>query len=73
MRRQPGLGKGHEMYAQVTTMMASEHRRGMLADAKRRRPGQLQLALLRASRRAGRAEWRMHRAYRTAARLRTEL
>jgi hypothetical protein len=61
------------MYAQLTTMLVSEHRRGMLADAKRRRPARLQLAFHRASRRADRARWRMHRAYQTAARLSTEL
>jgi hypothetical protein len=53
--------------------LACERRREMLTDAKRQRPARLQVAFLRASRRACRAERRMHQAYRTAARLRAEL
>jgi hypothetical protein len=60
------------MYSQLG-QLASEHRREMLADAKQQRPARLQLALVRTVRRANRAERRMHRAYRTAARLRAEL
>ena len=60
------------MYSQVSRL-AGERRREMLADAKRERPARLQLALVRASRRADRAERRMSQAYRTAARLRAEL
>ncbi len=53
--------------------LAGERRRAMLADARQQRLVRLQLAFLRASRRADRAERRMHRAYRAAARLRAEL
>jgi hypothetical protein len=60
------------MQSQVV-QLASERRREMLAEAKRQRPVWLQLAYLRAARRAERAERRMRRAYRTAARLRAEL
>jgi hypothetical protein len=61
-----------QMHSQVV-QLASERRRELLAEAKQQRPLWLQLAYLRASRRAERAERRMHRAYRTAARLRAEL
>jgi hypothetical protein len=60
------------MHSQLV-QLASERRREMLAEAKQQRPVWLQLAYLRASRRAERAERRMRRAYRTAARLRAEL
>jgi hypothetical protein len=60
------------MYSQVS-WLAGERHREMLADAKRARPARLQAALLRAARRADRAERRMHQAYRAAARLRAEL
>jgi hypothetical protein len=60
------------MQSQVV-QLASERRREMLAEARQQRPVRLQLAYLRASRRAERAERRMRRAYRTAARLRAEL
>jgi hypothetical protein len=58
------------MYAQQTMLdLTTEHRNDMLADARQQRPAQLQRAFLRASRRAGRAQRRMDRAYRTVARL----
>jgi hypothetical protein len=60
------------MHSQLA-QLAGERRRDMLAEAKRQRPARLQLAFLRATRRADRAERRMHRAYRAAARLRAEL
>jgi hypothetical protein len=60
------------MHSQLV-QLASERRREMLAEAKQQRPVWLQLAYLRASRRAERAERRMRRANRTAARLRAEL
>lgn len=60
------------MHTQIV-QLASERRREMLAEAKQQRPVWLQLAYLRASRRAERAERRMPRAYCTAARLRAEL
>lgn len=66
--------KGHVslMHSQVV-QLASERRRELLAEAKQQRPVWLLLAYLRASRRAERAQRRMHRAYRNAARLRAEL
>jgi hypothetical protein len=60
------------MYSQISQLTGERHRE-MLADAKRERAAWLQQALHRASRRADRAERRMLRAYRTAARLRAEL
>lgn len=60
------------MYSQLS-QLASERRRDMLADARQQRPVRLQLGFLKATRRADRAERRMRRAYRTAARLRAEL
>ena len=60
------------MHSQLV-QLASERRREMLAEAKQQRPLWLQLAYLRASRRAERAQRRMHRAHRTLARLRAEL
>jgi hypothetical protein len=60
------------MYGQLNKL-ADERRRDLLADAKRERSARLQAALLRASRCADRAERRIRRAYRTAARLRAEL
>jgi hypothetical protein len=61
-----------QMHSHVV-QLASERRRELLAEAKQQRPLWLQLAYLRASRRGERAERRMQRAYRTAARLRAEL
>jgi hypothetical protein len=60
------------MHAQLL-QLASERRREMLAEAKQQRPMWLQLAYLRASRLADRAERRMDRAHRRAAQLRAEL
>ncbi len=60
------------MYTQLP-QLACERRREMLADAKQRRPAGLQSAIRRTSRRADRAARRLHRAYRTAARLGAEL
>jgi hypothetical protein len=60
------------MHSQLV-QLASERRREMLAEAKEQRPAWLQLAYLRAARRAGRAQRRMRRAYRAAAHLRAEL
>jgi hypothetical protein len=67
-----GEGEVRQMYSQLSRL-ADERRRDMLADAKRERPAWLQLALVRASRRADRAERRMRQAYRAAARRRAEL
>jgi len=60
------------MHSQLV-QLASERRHELLAEARQQRPVWLQLAYLRASRRAERAQRRMHRAYRTAARLRAEV
>jgi hypothetical protein len=53
--------------------LASERDREMLAEARRQRPAVLLLAFRKASRRADRAQRRLHRARLTAARLRANL
>ena len=68
MEEKGSVGLMHSQLVQL----ASERRREMLAEAKQQRPVWLQLAYLRASRRAQRAERRMRRAYRAVARLRAE-
>jgi hypothetical protein len=60
------------MYSQIGPL-ASERHREMMAEARQQRPAWLLLAFHKASRRADRAQRRLHQARRTASRLRANL
>jgi hypothetical protein len=60
------------MHSQVS-QLASERQREMLAEARQQRPALLLMAFRKASRRADRAQRRLHQARRTAAQLRANL
>jgi hypothetical protein len=61
------------MHQLTTQQLADDLRREQLAGAGQQRPARRLLALRRATRRADRAEGRMHRAVRQAQRLRAQL
>lgn len=58
---------------QLTQQLVDDLRRQQFAHAEQQRPAQRLLALRRATRRAERAEQRMHRAIRQARKLRAQL
>jgi hypothetical protein len=60
------------MHSQVSQLVSERHRE-MLAEARQERPAALLLAFRKASRRADRAQRRLHRARLTAAQLRANL